>query len=309
MQRPTIRLKCLFNANSKFPRFLGFNQFSSSVASLSFAETDKQLEVFPEYKEAKTYDLQGKFSKSLPNYERIYETLATTVGKESPLTNHLVSLISSNYRYLGQSSKAVGLLTKATSEINKNIEDKLRLSQQLVVVHLLSHQYSEALKVANEAVHLCEDLNHSDNHCSRLFSGLYGLLGVSHLMNGHLDDSETFFQMSCRWAETPTEQIISLSNNGTLVWYKLANESSSSSSSFNIWESQINSISSKFEFINSNDSFSKNNALIDQTSVVYKDYVFHSLTGWLDAVEEAQTGKFEVQLLFCFFIVFLCLVA
>jgi tetratricopeptide (TPR) repeat protein len=299
MQRTMIPLRFILKSYSTFPRLLSSNQFSTSTASFNHIDIEKQLEVFPEYKEGKSYDLEGKFSKSLPNYERIYETLATTVGKEAPLTNHVVSQISSNYRYLGQFPKATSLLSKAAREISQNIEEKLRLSQQLVVIHLLSHQYSEALKVASEAVHLCEDLNHSDNHCSRLFSSLYGLLGISHLMNGHIDEAETFFQMSCRWAETPTEQIISLSNNGTLVWYKLANEPSSSSSSFNIWESQIDGISSKFQFLNENDNTSKSNTLIEKSSVVYKDHVYHSLTGWLDAVEEAQTGKFEVLLYAC----------
>jgi hypothetical protein len=33
-------------------------------------------------------------------------------------------------------------------------------------------------------------------------------------MNNNIEDAETFLQISARWAETPVEQLVSLSNNG-----------------------------------------------------------------------------------------------
>lgn len=219
------------------------HSFSTTKTSSSPSkdEIEKQLEMFPEYKTAKELIQQGKFAHAIPSYERIYDSLISTIGLNHPFTSFLLFEISNSYRYAGNYSKAQHFLQQqirkhpfpttttttttataptatattaaaaAPTAVTHTLpnEQLIHLHELLSVILILSHQFPEALKVALLNVEACEKGNF---HSS--FAAVYGMLGIAYLVNGNLHEAETFLQMACRWAETPTDQLISSANNG-----------------------------------------------------------------------------------------------
>ena len=182
--------------------------------SMTTNEVEKNLEMFPEYKVAQEHMIAGRFQKAVPNYERVFDSLQSALGLESPLTTHLLYQLANGHRYAGNFQKAQSLLSQYTPKLTQNIEAKLKLNQLQTVVYLLSRHFESALRLSDTNLEECERLSNHENTYSKYLSSLYGSLGISHLVNGNIHDAETFLQMSCRWAENPTEHLISATNNG-----------------------------------------------------------------------------------------------
>jgi tetratricopeptide (TPR) repeat protein len=177
-------------------------------------EIEKQLEMFPEFKTGQEMMKMGNFQKAIPNYERVFDSLQAAVGKQSPLTAHLLFQLANCHRYSGHFHKAQSLISQFTPNLKQNMEAKFKLNQLLAVCYVLNRQFRDALTLSTSTLQECEHLNASDNPYSKYLSSLYGTLGISHLVNGDLDEAETFLQMSSRWAETPTEHLVAAANNG-----------------------------------------------------------------------------------------------
>lgn len=259
---------------------------------------DAQLLVFPEYKEAIQHELDGKFAKAIPAFERIFDSLHSAVGIDSPLTTSLLYRMSNLHRHLGQFNKSLQLLQTHVPKIQNNLDEKVKLQQLQSAIHLLAAQPDKAMLVAEAAVKICEEQsNHHNNPMSRLLSSAYGQLGICHLFNHDLHEAETFLQMSCRWAESPTEHIVAAVNNGSLLWYRLAN--SGDDKPFNYWKIQEEKIQSKIPFLSTKENDAKGEVeslrKIQKDSAIYKDHVVHTLNGWLEAMEEAQKGQLTVR--------------
>ena len=76
-----------------------------------------------------------------------------------------------------------------------------------------------ALEAACAATTVCENLHCHSDHSSdhyHLFSKNYTLQGLSCLLLGQLTSAEEHLQLAARWADNPTDKIISLSNIGSL---------------------------------------------------------------------------------------------
>lgn len=304
-----LTMRRLIGSNSSIGQLSTFSLRSWRSLSTN-ASIDSQLAVFPEFKEAVEHESNGKFAKALPAYERTFDSLHAAIGIESPLTTSLLYRMSNLHRYLGQYNKSLNLLQTHIPKIQNNLEDKIKLQQLQSVIHLLAQQPQEALSVAEASVKLCEEQDHHQNNpLSRLFSSVYGQLGICYLLNQDLHEAETFLQMSCRWAETPTEQLISTANNGSLLWYRLANNPPNTPESFNYWKVQQEKILSKIPFLSAKENESKGEVeslrKIQKDSTIYKNNVVHTLNGWLEAMEEAQKGQLTVRMR-CFLMLLHC---
>lgn len=78
---------------------------------------------------------------------------------------------------------------------------------------------SAALDAATQATAVCENLRcHSEKRADHyyLFSKNYTLEGLSCLLLGKLIRAEEHLHLAARWADNPTDKLISLSNIGSL---------------------------------------------------------------------------------------------
>jgi tetratricopeptide (TPR) repeat protein len=192
--------------------------------------------MFPEYATAKEHFDEGRFSRAITDYQRIFEIIH---GFNSAQCNQMLLEVSiqlaNSYLLNGNADKANKLL-KSASEVT-TITD-----HELLVLELFRSKafqwkgkFSESLERAQVATNILEQLEDAD---LRHFTDAYGQLGLAHLLHNDVEEAEGFFQMSARWAQTPTQKLRSIANYGSVQWYRAAH----AEKPFSIWAHQLQMI-------------------------------------------------------------------
>ena len=174
----------------------------------------------------------------------------------------------------------------------------------MATCHLLEgSNIHAALEAACEATVVCENLQchsaHSDDHYY-LFSKNYTLQGLSCLLMGQLTPAEEYLQLAARWADSPTDKLISLSNIGSLfctLGNFLSPTYDSSSLSFPSKEevSTANCTVALTSLLNYKcDQAEASRDLVRQTALI-RD----GLEYWQEAVTEATQGSKKLNAAVC----------
>mmetsp|Transcript_29236 Transcript_29236/g.49352 ORF Transcript_29236/g.49352 Transcript_29236/m.49352 type:complete len:470 (-) Transcript_29236:340-1749(-) len=238
----------------------------------SMSAINSQINNFPEYKLASEQEWKGQFDLALPNYLRVKDVMVSTTG--GPYTDYsaVVALrLARLYCAMGKYDEALKSLGVIENYGDNHF--KVHAHQLASICHLLEGaDVHAALEAACEATTVCESLNSqsyaSEDHHS-LYSKNYTLQGLSCLLLGQVTSAEEHLQLAARWADNPTDKLVSLSNIGSL-FCSMANFFSPT------YDSSNHAFPSKEEAVVSRD-------LVRQTALI-RD----GLEYWNEAVTEAN---------------------
>ncbi|RYG98637.1 tetratricopeptide repeat protein [archaeon] len=149
------------------------------VRSLTFKLLDKEAEtnlisLFPEYKAAVNFQKQGNIPQAITALSRVQEVLVHAVGKEDPLSSQITLQLASLHRAQGTFEKAIQLVQRHPSTM---LDYRVEKEVFIASTELSSHNITQALQHAKQAVHICEQEQDFANPDNMVFSRAYSSLG------------------------------------------------------------------------------------------------------------------------------------
>ena len=200
----------------------------SSTSSAIKDDKFQMLQTLPEYNQARESALKGQFMQAVPLYTRVIEVLESSMGKESELTLHAVTEQVKTLLNNGDVDKAMHILrqTKKTVGVPTHgalVEWGLLLAQ----LDALAGLKSIASGTPPPAIDVVDSttvdtlMTHPATPLDAI-SPTYGLKGLVYLSRGEVDRAEDELQLAARWAQTPDQRLVALTNLGALYWTKLA---------------------------------------------------------------------------------------